>query len=653
MAAKRILATVFLLLGAAVASAQSARSPKEAAQDFSAPDDSTNVIEVKTDTPRDTLTSLLRLRSGLEVALGDYRQQQDKVNAARIGVLIDQLISLIDVSDIPVAKRVDAGMQTALCILDIVGRIKPIDVDDLPGMENFVAADDQSLASFPLPGTPLRIVEMPHGPRTGEFLFSTDAVQTAPRFAEAIRTRPLRTTLSMTSWTDEFAQLTGPWIPMRTVQNLPGKLQQPLLDNPIWKILLTVWVFVVTGLALRALHLLSKRFFTDSPSARIRLSLISPIGVMVAVNWLDYVVSHQIVVREHFFDLTAATITVFFYSAAAWAFKQACTVFFETVIIKPKRPSNLDDDFVRLLGRFMGIVGAIIVLGYGAQRLGVPVLTITAGLGLSGFAVALAIRPTLENLIGGFILYIDQPVRVGDYCSFSDRSGFVEAIGVRSTKLRALDRTLISVPNSKFVDMQITNWAKCDTMLIDEVLGVRFETDAEQLRHVLGKIREMLMSHPRIESDTIRVRFDGFGESSLNILLRIYAMTREWNDYYAIREDVLLRIIDIVEASGTAFAFPSRTVYWARDPAWNTEKTEQAHEEVARWRRQRELPFPRFSERMLRSLRGRVQYPPRGSPDYLAKDDELKDGGERLSADVPADEDEETAPDKSADKSTD
>ena len=115
--------------------------------------------------------------------------------------------------------------------------------------------------------------------------------------------------------------------------------------------------------------------------------------------------------------------------------------------------------------------------------------------------------------------------------------------------------------------------------------------------------------------------------------MRIYAKTREWNDFYAIREDVLLRIGDIVDASGTGFAFPSQTLYMSQDSGLDTERTEKAHLDVATWRRRSELPFPRFSAKKVVALSGKIKYPPAGSPDYFATDEELAEGGETLSAD--------------------
>jgi MscS family membrane protein len=142
----------------------------------------------------------------------------------------------------------------------------------------------------------------------------------------------------------------------------------------------------------------------------------------------------------------------------------------------------------------------------------------------------------------------------------------------------------------------------------------------------------MFHSHPRIDSDTIRVRFVGYGASSLNIDIRVYAKTREWNDFYAIKEDVLLRISDIVKESGTGFAFPSQTIYMTKDDGLDAGLAEKASKSIADWRRRRELPFPRFSDKKVEQMRDKLKYPPPGSPDYLASDEELSEGGEQLSS---------------------
>jgi MscS family membrane protein len=589
-----------------------------------------DIIPIQTESPRSTLQTLYRLRDELEISIGAYWQQPSTSNAVQIAFVMEQIGALIDLSQLPLASRRETGSDTVLYLLDILGRVNAIAASRLPGTDDL---DDQTVTGHRLPGTPLRIVEMAEGDRAGEYLFSPDTVRSAPRFFRGLEKRKLRSTLPIRSWHEMGRQLAGPWIPTTKIAALPDILKRSFLDTPAWKILLVILLSVATGVVLRVWHRLLAEWLSDDPVNIVRLKILSPVAIMLAVLWLQYVFSFQVNTSGRFFALTESMLIAVFYVAATWAFWAATNVFFETILVDPRVDApNLDDSFIGLVGKIVGVIGGVLILGYGANELGVPVLSMIAGLGIGGIAVALAARPTLENLIGGFILFLDKPVRVGDYCTFGEHSGTVEDIGIRSTQLRAIDRTRISIPNAQFADMQIVNWAKCDTMLIRETLRVRFETDAEQLRYVLAKIREMLHSHPRIEPETIRVRFVGFGESSLNVDLRIYARTREWNDFYAIREDVLLRIGDIVDASGTGFAFPSQTLYWSRDPGLDAERTEQAHQEVATWRRRRELPFPRFSKTTLDALSGKLKYPPPGSPDYFATDEELAEGGETLSA---------------------
>ena len=280
-------------------------------------------------------------------------------------------------------------------------------------------------------------------------------------------------------------------------------------------------------------------------------------------------------------------------------------------------------------------------MAYGLQRLGIPTLSLLAGLGVGGIAAALAIRPTLENLIGGFVLFLDKPIRVGDYCTFGSFEGVVKRIGVRSTQVRALDRTLITIPNSQFADMELVNWAMCDQMMIQTNIGIRYETDSDQFRFVLAEIKRTMYAHPRIDNDTVRVRFDGFGDSSLNIQIRVYAKTHEWNDYYAIREDVMFRIKQVVEASGSSFAFPSQTLYMSQDEGLDADKSAEAIRTVEQWRRQHELPFPGFSAAAREKIDDRLDYPPKGSPDFARDGAEVAEPEETLSlAPETTDEDE-------------
>lgn len=249
-----------------------------------------------------------------------------------------------------------------------------------------------------------------------------------------------------------------------------------------------------------------------------------------------------------------------------------------------------------------------------AQVWSVPYLSVLAGLGIGGLAFALAAQPTLQNMIAGFTLYADSPLSVGDFCRYGDKVGTVEQIGLRSTRIRSLERSIVSIPNSEFANLQLENLAKRDRMLLRITLQLRYETTPDQLRLVLTQLRKLLVAHPRVHPEPARVRFTEFGAHSLDVDLFAYVTTRDHSEYLSIREDLLLRIMQIIADAGTSFAFPSTVNYWTRDPGNNPTLTQQAEETVQAWRNSSSLPFPNLSPDEIRHLDGTLDFPPKGSP---------------------------------------
>jgi MscS family membrane protein len=150
-------------------------------------------------------------------------------------------------------------------------------------------------------------------------------------------------------------------------------------------------------------------------------------------------------------------------------------------------------------------------------------------------------------------------------------------------------------------------------MLFRTTLALRYETTPDQLRLVLVKIREMLVAHPRVTMAPSRVRAVGFGEYALSVEIYAYVDTSDWNEFLAVQEDLVLRIMDIIEHAGTAFAFPSRTLYHGRDSGLDTERGKAAARQVRDWADAHELPFPDFSAEYRKEIRNTLDYPPKGS----------------------------------------
>jgi len=216
----------------------------------------------------------------------------------------------------------------------------------------------------------------------------------------------------------------------------------------------------------------------------------------------------------------------------------------------------------RTVDLFVLFGGALILLTY----FNVNVTAALAGLGVGGIAVALAAQKTLENVIGGVSIIADQAVRVGTFVKVGATMGTVEDIGLRSTRIRTMDRSLVSIPNGQISNERLEDMSSRDKFWLHPVLSLRYETTASQMRSVLGAIRNLLLEHPRVEQDSVRVRFLGFGSSSLDVEVFAYVSVFDFGSFLEIQEELLLRIMDAVQAAGTRMALPSQTTYVASAP---------------------------------------------------------------------------------------
>jgi MscS family membrane protein len=248
------------------------------------------------------------------------------------------------------------------------------------------------------------------------------------------------------------------------------------------------------------------------------------------------------------------------------------------------------------------------------DNIGFNVTTLVAGLGVGGIAVALAAQKSLENLFGAVTLFSDQPVRVGDFCRFGESVGTLEEIGLRSTRIRTLDRTLVVIPNAAFAAQQLENFSLRDKIWYHPTIGLRYETTPDQVRYVLVEVRRMLYAHPRVDPDPARIRFVGFGASSLDFEIFAYVRTRDYGEFLEIAEDLNLRLMDIVERAGTGFAFPSQTTYFETSPGLDPQRAQEIEKTVRAWRERGELYIPSFPDQQIRRLGGTLDYPPEGSP---------------------------------------
>lgn len=196
------------------------------------------------------------------------------------------------------------------------------------------------------------------------------------------------------------------------------------------------------------------------------------------------------------------------------------------------------------------LISAIAVLAH----LGVSVASLLAGLGVGGLALALAAQKTVENLFGTLSIGVDQPFRETDFVRIGELTGNVEAIGLRSTRIRTPDRTLVTIPNGKLADLNVESYAARDRMRLAGELALEYGTRAEQLRRILEDIEQYLRGHEKIWPDDMTVRFKAFGATALLVEVTAWFQTTQASEFALLRQEALLAIMEIVEKHGARFA---------------------------------------------------------------------------------------------------
>ena len=581
--------------------------------------------------PRAAIKTFLDSGDALATFLArDYLPSPSRAEFHRLAALGDAVVQSLDLSEVAPATRVKTGRGAALALYDTLNRIQLPPSDEIPTADQLNPLAGTNAARWVIPNTEIVLVRAPSGPRSGEFLFSAETVARADEFYERVRGLAYSSLSPLGEGRGEGARLTRPvplenmreivirgggWlVPYAWVKAMPAWLRSPLAGQAAWKWLALTLILGFFALLLRLAYRLSRRGSNEHPFRRALAQMALPAFFIIATPAVAYLALVQINLRGSAANALELVATAVIYLAGAWISWRLAPVVAEAAIASPHIPTDsVDAHLIRICTRLLGMVAGAVLLAMGADRLGIPVYGIVAGLGVGGLAIALAAQPTVENLIGGLSLFADKSIRVGDFCRCGTDAGTVETIGIRSTWIRGADRTLTTIPNAALSKMSVVNFGRRDKMLIQSTIGVRYETSPEQLRFLLAKIREMLLGHPRIHPDAVRARFIGFGASSLDIEVFAYVTTTVRAEFLAIQEDVLLRVMDLVEQCGTGFAFPSQTLYFGRDDGVDARRTEAAEAQVRQWRDEGRLPFPDFSPEQVRQMRGAVAYPPPGS----------------------------------------
>jgi MscS family membrane protein len=310
----------------------------------------------------------------------------------------------------------------------------------------------------------------------------------------------------------------------------------------------------------------------------IRLLLVA-----LFIRWMLSLVELPLLARQ----VWSTIILLFTITAIIWMIL-LLTGWAERLLVKRRRQRSGSASVLRLFRRLIDVLalfgGVLFTLHY---YFGVNISAALAGLGVGGIAIALAAQKTLENVVAGVSLIADQALRVGDSVNLGDVQGTVVEVGLRSTRILTMNRTLVSLPNGQMATMKLETVSTRDKFLFHHMIGLQYETSQAQLLSVMDGIRDVLRSHGAADSGSLRVRFISFGPSALEIEVFTYLFARDWNNFLEIQEELLLKIRDVIEGRGTGIAIPSQRLYVVGDTMDQTNGQESlSHPKLLRSRRQ-------------------------------------------------------------------
>lgn len=358
-------------------------------------------------------------------------------------------------------------------------------------------------------------------------------------------------------------------------KRLPAVLVKThFLGAPLWSwlamVLLALILSVVSRwlsrLVLKVVRPLTKRYADKLQAHRIE-TLVEPLRLLLAISvfrgFLEFV-STSALLRDYLLKLL---VLLFALGVAALVMRIVDLISDQIIARLSMRERALSYSVLPLGVRFVKICIFCLAVLFVLGAWGYNTNTILAGLGVGGLAVALAAQKTIENLFGGVSVITDRPVLVGDFCRFGGQVGTVEDIGLRSTRIRTLDRTVVTVPNSSFATMTLENFSRRDRMWFHPTLQLRRDSDPGQVAAMMEALQKVLEEHPMVDASGVPLRFTQINDQSLQLEIFAYVQTDDFNQYLKVQSELLLRFLQASSERGVGFAVPLVESFYVTDQA--------------------------------------------------------------------------------------
>jgi MscS family membrane protein len=518
--------------------------------------------------------------------------------------LFDRGVYCLDLSEVPKAIRDEMGDVRALELKEILDRIHLSHLDAIPDAKAIKNEREQKngleLLRWRVPDTDIVIARVEKGPRKGEYLFSPDTVERLDTFYNKVKHLPYRSeAITSDGFLDFYSRTPGRLLPPKWYRWLPVWATREYLGQTLWQ-----WAAYIAALILICVAniVLFRKLLVKTPDlslARRRwgqvIMALFAFGTLIFL----YFFAREINITGSVLFVSRRILVPIFWALLAtgiFFFGQAIS---ESIIASPKiDPKGIQASYLRAVFGVFGFLGFAIMIVFGLSRVGISLIPLLTGLGIGGLAVALAARPTLENIISGFMIFLDKPFRVGHRIKVLGQDGIVQSIGLRSTKIRLLAGPQLSIPNKLITDKEIQNLARREYIRRRFSILIPQETPPEKINRAVEILKEILSIHKALDSETgdgasnvdtrvptednadkgphpneainqpnrpPRVYFDELNPDSLSILVIYwYKPPKVW-DYKNHAHWVNIQIIERFKAEGIPLYMPTQRLHLADD----------------------------------------------------------------------------------------
>lgn len=516
-----------------------------------------------TSSPRATLRSFIDACDELLRRFG--QEGRSFRSEAERRALASRALRCLDLSEVPESVRTHVGQEGVVYLKEVLDRIELPPEDAWPDAEHVA---EEAISRWTIANTEITIAKVKEGPREGDFLFTPNTVERAAEFYEVVKDLPYRHRQGVTpGFYQIYLSEPGWMIPRSWIQSLPAWARERWLGQAVWQWSLFGITLIFALVLMLAIYMFGHRRARVLRSNVLRyvITLVFPIAAMLVPLAALYFISEHIRISGAAQLVTAYSLRLIFLLALIVVLLGAGSRIAALVIASPWiRPGGLDAQLVRLVCRVASIVAATVVFLEGGQQFGIPLTTLLASAGVGGLAVALAAQDTLKNVFGSIMITLDKPYQVGERIATKGYDGFVEEIGLRSTKIRLLTGHQVSVPNEDMARSDIENIGRRPHVRRTATIQMPSYTPVAKVNRALEIVRDALKDHEGMKPEfPPRVFLRDVNDASIGILVIYWYHPPNYWDYLAFSEQINLQIMEQFEAEQIPFARPGLVIHMA------------------------------------------------------------------------------------------